>query len=239
MGSSTLVESDATLVSAVLDGDQAAFAVLYRTHAGAVARVVRDNVHDPEEVTDLVQEVFTRALERLPRLRDPQRFRPWLFSIARHAAVDARRGRRPVQSFGDGEPEPLADDHGPEELAEVRELARLVECCVAGLSRRDATALSLVTHLGFSPAEIATAMRVSVGAAKVLVHRARCRLRDALAVELMVRHPATACGFLQGLIRQRALGPAARHLSTCHACTAAVHAEAALYGTSTAAQFPF
>src|SRR4051794_30351186 len=84
---------DAALVEAVRSGDVDAFSALYRTHVGAVRAAVRDNVHDAEGIADVVQDTFVRALERLPSLRDPERFRPWLLSIARNTAIDARRVR--------------------------------------------------------------------------------------------------------------------------------------------------
>ena len=62
--------SDRILVEAVLAGDMGAFATLYRAHVRAVTAAVRDNVHDPESIADVIQEVFLRALERLGTLRD-------------------------------------------------------------------------------------------------------------------------------------------------------------------------
>src|SRR4051812_30882601 len=84
------------LVSKLPAGDLGTFDELYRRHAGAVHLAVRDNVHAHESVADVVQEVFLRALERLDTLRDAERFRPWLLSIARHAAIDHRRARQRV-----------------------------------------------------------------------------------------------------------------------------------------------
>ena len=141
------------LVERVRNGDMTAFAVLYRDNVGAVMRAVRDNVHDPESVADVTQEVFARALERLGTLRDPARFRPWLLSIARHAAIDHRRARKNVaDSLDDAPVEPADTGRGPADMAELNELARFVRGCVAGLSRRDATALTLVTQFGLRPA---------------------------------------------------------------------------------------
>src|SRR5215207_2983982 len=111
--------TDGVLVEAVLGGDMTAFAALYRTHARGVAAAVRDNVHDPESVADVVQEVFLRALERLDTLRDRSQFRPWLLSIARHAAVDHRRscGRSPI--LGDYAVEPTDTGPAPDVVAEL------------------------------------------------------------------------------------------------------------------------
>src|SRR3954471_7984221 len=92
---------DAELVARIREGDADAFSELYRLHSHAVGTAVRDNVHDADGVADVVQETFTRALARLDSLRQPDRFRPWLLSIARHAAVDHRRHATRVRALSD------------------------------------------------------------------------------------------------------------------------------------------
>ena len=177
-----LAEADeATLVRAAGDGDDAAFGELYRRHEGAVRRALSDHVHDIERRRELVQECFYRAYSRLHLLRDPARFRPWVLQIARNAAVDDLRSRSRARL------EPLDDDpiddhdhDGPESTAELQVLAAAVRAGMAHLSPRDAAAISMVVHLGFGPAEVAAALDITYGNAKVVLHRARQRLRDAL-----------------------------------------------------------
>ncbi len=60
---------------------------------------------------------------------------------------------------------------GPGSVAELAELAEQVKGCVAGLSTRDATAIVMVTQLGFTPEQVAGALGLTPGAAKVLLHR--------------------------------------------------------------------
>ncbi|MFV2039642.1 MAG: RNA polymerase sigma factor, partial [Acidimicrobiales bacterium] len=81
----------------------------------------------------------------------------------------------------------LASDHPTPDLeAELRELALALRTGVAALSPRDATALSLTVHLGFGPTEVAAALGISYGNAKVVLHRARHRLRSALEQQRML-----------------------------------------------------
>ena len=75
-----------------------------------------------------------------------------------------------------------------------------------GTVQRDAAAVTMVTQLGFTPAQVADALGVTQGAAKVIVHRARRRLRNALALQLMVKHPSLACDDFQKLIEDDPLG---------------------------------
>jgi len=172
---------DGTLVRAALTGSSDAFAQLYQRHATAVRRALSDNVHDPERQRDLVQETFTRALTKLHLLNDPQQFRPWVFQIARNAAIDDLRARTKVTiDVLEEESHPVSEDEGPDVTVQVRELADAIRTGMAALSPRDASAVSMVVHLGFGPEEVAAALDISYGNAKVVLHRARARLRTAM-----------------------------------------------------------
>jgi len=172
--------TDGALVDAACGGSADAFAQLYRRHSRAVRRALSDNVHDVERQHDLVQETFARALAKLPSLREPSQFRPWVFQIARNAAIDDLRARVRLHLEPLADDEPVSADHGPDLVAEVRLLAESIRSGMAELSPRDAAAVSMVVHLGFGPDEVAAALGISRGNVKVVLHRARRRLRAAL-----------------------------------------------------------
>jgi RNA polymerase sigma factor (sigma-70 family) len=206
------------LVAAVRSGDTEAFSELYRAHAGAVRAVAAGQVHDREAIADVVQDTFLRALRNLGSLQDPARFRPWLLSIARTLATDQLRARARAPVLDDSAPYEVPDSRpGPVFLTELGELAEQVRGCVAGLSSRDATAIVMATQLGFSPEQVAGALGLTPGAAKVLLHRARRRMRHALVLQVMVGQPDLACPELQLLIEQDPLA-AAKHVETCETC---------------------
>lgn len=210
--------SDAELVAAVRSGDVTSFAELYRLHADAVRRVAYRRIGNTDAAADVVQDTFAQALQHLPELRKPDRFRSWLLAIADHAATDQLRARRSLDPLDESYEELVtATGPGPESLAELKELAEMVEGYVAGLSQRDATAVAMVAHLGFSITQVADALGVTAGAAKVIVHRARRRLRHALTLEILVRQPRLACGELRVLLETDLLA-AHRHTKACEAC---------------------
>lgn len=60
--------------------DRAALAELVHRHESEVTRFLRHP--DPAHADDLAQNTWLRVLRRLAGLRDPSRFRPWLFTIA-------------------------------------------------------------------------------------------------------------------------------------------------------------
>jgi RNA polymerase sigma factor (sigma-70 family) len=219
------------LVARTLAGDERAFAALYRAHAGAVHRLVRESAHDPDVAADLVQEAFTRALEQLASLRDADRFRPWLFAIARHVVADHHRRQARTASPERESPvevEPSSLQPGPAELAELDELSRLVRGCVAGLPARDAAAVAMVSYLDFTPAEVASALGITTGAAKVAVHRARARLRGALKLAVLVRRNLPGCEEFEALCAVDELA-AARHVRACPSCDTLARRELELY----------
>src|SRR5690606_29774902 len=207
------------LVRRAAAGDGQAFAVLVRETTPSVRTVLRQYVRGAEDVNDLVQEVYLRALQRLGTLEDPERFRSWLYAIARNAGLDhVRRARRRPTSAMEDEPVELHDaDPGPDELAEVRELSERVRSGAARLNARDSTLLAMVTQLGFPPTDVAGALGMSQTAAKVAVHRARQRLRNAMLYEdsaAAPTAPARRCRELERLLDGGELVDAAVHVRT-------------------------
>jgi RNA polymerase sigma factor (sigma-70 family) len=218
------------LVSQAAAGDPRAFAALVQETTPSVRTVVRQYAPRPEDVNDLVQEVYLRALQRLHTLEDPERFRSWLYAIARNAGLDHVRHsrRRPTTAMDDEPVEPRDLDPGPDELAEVRELADRVRNGAARLNPRDSTLLAMVTQLGFTPSDVAGALGMSHTAAKVAVHRARQRLRNAMLYEnaLPAAEPPSTCTELDGLLGASLLVEAAVHVRSCADCGARAKASA-------------
>lgn len=204
-------------------GDGRSFAVLVRETTPSVRTVVRQYVRSAEDVNDLVQEVYLRALQRLQTLDDPERFRSWLYAIARNAGLDHVRQsrRRPVSPMEDEAVEPRDANPGPDELVEVRELSRRVRSGAARLNPRDSTLLAMVTQLGFTPTDVAGALGLSHTAAKVAVHRARQRLRNAMLYEDVTAARVVApspCAGLDELLGAGQLVDAAVHVRACAGC---------------------
>ena len=207
------------LVEAAQAGDARAFDQLDRASRGGIERVLRSRgVHRPEDIADLTQEVLIVAWQRINQLRDPERFKPWLWVIARRVA--ANDGKRFARDEADELTEKESDADGPDVAAELGDLSELVTTAIHGLSERDQLALTLMS-LGFQPLDIATAMDVSANTAKQIAKRARDRLRDQLRVELSWRRRQHGCSELAKFIDAGQLIEAARHAKSCPNCTAA------------------
>src|SRR5690606_23373838 len=87
---------DAALVRAAR-GDPAAFAALYRRYVGPVYRYLYSRLGHAAEAEDLTAQVFSEALQALPRYRERKRFAAWLFAIARRRLADHYRRQRPSE----------------------------------------------------------------------------------------------------------------------------------------------
>jgi RNA polymerase sigma-70 factor, ECF subfamily len=89
---------ETALVLAAQNGDRSAFGTLYEQYERLVHGILLSHV-SYSDAEDLMQDVFVRALERLPDLREPAAFRGWLIAIARRTAADHQRGRKPAASL--------------------------------------------------------------------------------------------------------------------------------------------
>ena len=85
---------EAELIRRSVRGDRTAFGELYRRRARLVVALCYDATGRLDVAADLAQEVFLVAHRQLPRLRQPERFGPWLVTIARRTANQWRRSER-------------------------------------------------------------------------------------------------------------------------------------------------
>src|SRR3954466_10882762 len=118
-------------------GERDAFAELVRAWHPAVQRFVGRMLGGPDD--DVTQEIWLAIIRGLPRLRQPDRFAPWLFVIARRAVVNRLRADYAA-------PEPLDEDvPGGDESAAVLD-RELIAGALAALPVREREVL-LLFHL--------------------------------------------------------------------------------------------
>jgi RNA polymerase sigma-70 factor (ECF subfamily) len=129
--------------------------------------------HRPEEALDISQEVFLSGYRNLRQLKDPNRFRPWLFRIAHNAAQshvrDARRQETSLQERGSPDNSP-AIGVGEVRQWERGELKILVERALAELPLEQREAIILKFYQGFKLAEIAEIQGCPLSTVKTRVY---------------------------------------------------------------------
>ena len=160
--------------------------VPFRPH---VQRHILAMVRDPAEAEELTQDTYTRAIERIDQLRDPQAALAWLYRIATTVSLDRLRQRRPTSiTFDTVAPsgqieEGVAEGERRPSLLDALEQSDMSECVqgyLAALPDDYRIAILLHDAEGLSNPEIAELLGCSLATAKIRVHRARARLREAL-----------------------------------------------------------
>ena len=151
-------------------GDRAALEYLYVSFAGDVCRHVAHVLGDRHEAEDVTQNVFAKLPESIRSYEERgTRFASWLFAVARNAALDESRRRRPV---------PTSEIHDGRDAAPSPELARSENVEALTLALRvlpdEQRTVLLLRHLaGLSPGEIADRLGKSTDAVHCLHHRGR------------------------------------------------------------------
>ena len=172
------ISDDAAFVSAAQAGDRAAFGQLYERYAHMVHGVLLAKV-PVDDVDDLVQDVFIRALRRLSTLRETASFGAWLVAIARNVANDYHRRSLPE--------EPLTDDVSDQETqsrtscADQDEPAVAILRAVMTLSETYRETLILRLVEGMTGPEIAARTGMTHGSVRVNLHRGMEQLRARLS----------------------------------------------------------
>ena len=105
-----IVESDAQLVARCRGGDDDAWRELVQRFSRYVfAIAVQAYRLPPSDAEDVFQEVFARAYENLPKLRDDNAIRPWLAQLTRRLCLDSIRATSRVQPEESPEPQDVDD----------------------------------------------------------------------------------------------------------------------------------
>jgi RNA polymerase sigma-70 factor (ECF subfamily) len=160
-----------SLLAAARQGDEAAWRELYSGLAPVVLGYLRANAApDPE---DVLSEVFLQVARDIAKFEGEERgFRSWVFTIAHHRLIDARRhsARRPVElSPEPPEPTALAEDAADEALAKIGmdEVKRVLS--VLSPEQRSVLLLRVIGDLSIE--DVAKAVGKRTGAVKALQRR--------------------------------------------------------------------
>ena len=169
----------ATLDAARL-GDDRALAALWVELQPALLRYLR--VGDPDAAEDFASDTWLEVTRRLDRFSGGEReFRAWLFTIARHRLIDARRRAArhrtaPVAWLPD---RPGGDDPAADVLVDISTQASLR--LVSELPPEQAEAVRLRVMAGLNTVEVAQIMGKQPGNVRVLSHRGLRNLARRLA----------------------------------------------------------
>jgi RNA polymerase sigma-70 factor (ECF subfamily) len=183
---------DAALLARIVERDQRAVEDLYARYSGPLYSLAYQVTGADRFAQEVVQEVFVAVWRQAERF-DPARgaVGPWLFSLARHKAIDLVRreaNHRKRAADVDPEIEMAPDDVDEEAWRNVRR--DRVRAALATLSEPQRTALELAFFAGLTHVEVAERLGIPLGTAKTRIRSALLKLRDTLGTSLTEDDPA-------------------------------------------------
>jgi RNA polymerase sigma-70 factor, ECF subfamily len=200
-------EDDARLVAALSRGDADAFAALVDRHSRAMIRVAMAYVPSRAAAEEVVQETWIGVMRGIDGFERRSSLKTWIFRILTNVAMrSGARERRSVpfsalaKAEDTGEPtvdpdrflpadSELFPGHWaimparwptPEEGLLAVETREVIAAAIAELPVAQRTVIALRDVEGWSSEEVAEALEISAGNQRILLHRARSRVRNAI-----------------------------------------------------------
>ena len=174
---------DEKLVSQTLAGDRDAFGVLVHKYQEMVYAYAFQKVRNEADAQDITQEVFWRAYHYLYQLRQPHRFRSWLYTImsnqCKRQLMNVTKTRQRETALEDATDEALRIE--PAYTAPTEGWRVDLEHALSELSDDNRVAVSMFYMGDHSLKEISEFLGVSVNTVKSKLYRARQQLGNALS----------------------------------------------------------
>jgi RNA polymerase sigma-70 factor (ECF subfamily) len=203
----TLLRDDAQVVRALREGDDAAFAALAREYHASLLRVAQIYVSSRAVAEEVVQETWIGVLNGLERFEGRSSLKTWIFRILTNiaktraqregrtlpfsalqrpgavpeAAVEPDRFRSPDDPAWPGHwSAPPSEWNAPEERLLGGEVRGVVEQAIEQLPPSQRAVISLRDVEGWPAEDVCNALSVTETNQRVLLHRARSKVRRAL-----------------------------------------------------------
>jgi RNA polymerase sigma-70 factor, ECF subfamily len=191
-------ETDAELLGRLRAGDEHAFVTLVRRHHAVMLRLAAGYVPNMAVAEEVVQDTWLGVLRGLAAFEGRSSVRTWLFRILVNRARTAGARERRSVAIGDSVPavdQSRFDATGhwaapPERWVEEAEnrvyaakLADRLRSAIGDLPVRQREVVLLRDVEGLSSEEVCGVLEISEGNQRVLLHRARSRLRQVLETE--------------------------------------------------------
>jgi RNA polymerase sigma-70 factor (ECF subfamily) len=195
--------SELALLDGLKAGDEAAFSALVNRHGGAMLRVAQLYVRSRAVAEEVVQDAWIGVLKGSARFEGRSSLKTWIFRIVANMAKTraAKEGRSvPFSALAEGgpsvEPERFRGPNDrypghwasppsswagvPEERLLASETLALVENAIAELPPAQAIVITMRDVEGFAADDVCDALEISEANQRVLLHRARSKVRRAL-----------------------------------------------------------
>ena len=184
--------TDAVLIQQFLDGEIGAFNTLVWRWEKPLFNFVYRTIGNEETAKDICQTTFIRTYRELKRLRDPDKFSPWIYRIALNLCRDElkRRKKRNLlyyeDFFSDQNPSnpvmqiPDQDTKTPEELVDHQELGDILKRAIMALPEEQRVVIVMKQYQGLKFTEIAEILKQPINTVKSRLYYGLRALRKIL-----------------------------------------------------------
>lgn len=163
---------------------ESSIVVIYNNHYLDVFRFLVCFSGNQNDAEDLTQEVFIRVLKNLPNFKSGNNLKTWIFSIAKHVAVDHYRKKKFISVFKNGFFTQLeSNDKKPDEVLETAEMEQFVHEAISKLKPNYRAVVILRGINEFSIKETSEILQCSESKVKVDYHRALKDLKRKLGMD--------------------------------------------------------
>lgn len=190
------VGDETELLGRLRDGDEGAFALLVGMYQASLLRLAESVVGSRSVAEEVVQDTWLAVVRGVERFEGRSSFKTWLFHILLNRARTTAGREHRTTSVPDDDlddrfnrvggwvtpPVPWADRVDDRLMADV--LARRVRDVLPTLPEAQRQVVLLRDVEGLDAREVAATLGLSAGNQRVLLHRARTRIRDHLESEM-------------------------------------------------------
>ena len=174
--------NDTEIISKVLSGDHASFAVLVNRYQNYVFTLTLRMVKGREDAEEVAQDVFIKAFKYLADFKGASKFTTWLYTIVNNTCISFLRKRKlDIHSLDNEKVFEVAEnqDSGMRaDMIEQKSKLAMVNDAINMLTRDDAQIITLFYKAEQSLYETAQILGIETNTAKVRLHRARTKLKE-------------------------------------------------------------
>ncbi len=179
----------AVVIRKACHGDKTAKEKIIARYHERIYRLVFFRIKNRPDAEDITQEVFIKVLKNLPKLKHPERFKPWLYTIAINQVKDFYKKKRFLLFLGLGadlEPLPTAgNNEAVHSLSAVRanSFQAILDAFLQPLPKSEREIFLLKYIDGLTIAEIAKVLGRNENTVKTHLYRSVNKLRNSPSLE--------------------------------------------------------
>jgi len=175
--------TDETIARRVQEGDVEAFALLMQRYEKKITRYARKFLSHPDDVKDIVQEVFVKTYVNIKSFDAKRRFSPWIYRVAHNEFVNALKKKKSEKiSFIDFDfffPHPIAKETADMDVDRA-ELRRVLDGYIEKMPVKYREPLILYYFEEMSYREIADVLRLPVSTVGIRLQRGKSLLKKSI-----------------------------------------------------------